>query len=105
MKNEQSRIDTIEVSKGEYIAHIVFSYNNSFGKEVITEQYWCGEFLSSRIKRKNHFYTKKYKIIPEHVGYTSAKDRVALEAFAKTEVDRILEERNYPRIVNSVVYP
>jgi hypothetical protein len=104
MKKEQSRIDTIEVSKGEYIAHIVFSYKNSFGKEVITEEYWCGEFLSSRIKKKNHFYTRNYSVIGIH-GYAPATDKEALEAFAKTEVDRIIEGCNYPRIVNSVVYP
>lgn len=100
MSNIRSRYEIIEVCKGKYLANIIFSERDNFGSEIVTEQYWVGCYYANYCidKYMLSYHTIKTELIPVDILQI-------LVEYTKKAIDEIIDDRNYPRVIEVVEYP
>jgi hypothetical protein len=94
MSDIKSRYEIVEVSKGRYIGHIIFSTD-----EVVTEEYWVGNYYANYGMDPMLCYIEcKSKVV-------SIPELDRLVAYIKSSILKIIDDRNYPRVVEVTEFP
>lgn len=99
MSDIKSRYEIVEVRKGRYIGHIIFSAKDVSGEEIITEEYWVGRFYATYGMSPMLCYIES----KSKVDSVSELDR--LVDYIKSSILKIIDDRNYPRVVEVTEFP